>query len=443
MNIINNLYKKPVHIAIWGCGYIGLTTAISYALKGIKSYAYDIDESKIIDLQNGKNPIPNLDYWFGMNLKKVFQSNCINFTSSLVDLKNCTIHFIAVPTENDMEPCFEPIMQVLSNIVSICKKNKTKNYIIIESTLTPGTLAKTIVPFLYNQNINIGFDIILAIAPRRDWFISQDKNLKNLPRVLATYDNQEIDNVKTILSVICDNIVLSYDYKAAEMVKSVENTFRYIEISLANQLLLAYPHIDIDEVLRLCSTKWNMGTYFCSFGIGGYCIPLATKYLVQGSEYKNALSIVEQAEKFNNDYLHFIFSYFNLKKYSNIGILGLSYKENIKVSKGSPTIDLCQILRKYGKNVKVNDPYYSPKEITSLTGCDNLNLISDFSGLNCLILMVAHEEYKLMDIEKIISNQTLQIIIDQPGIWNKYEWRNTSINYLQVGKKVLWEDYDG
>lgn len=442
MNIINNLYGKTVHIAIWGCGYIGLTTAISYAFKGIKCYAYDIDESKIIDLQNGKNPIPNLDYWCGRNLKKVFQSNRIYFTSNLVDLKNCTIHFIAVPTENDMEPCFEPIMQVLSNIVDICKQNKTKNYIIIESTLTPGTLEKNIVPFLHNQNIDIGSDIILAIAPRRDWFISQDKNLKNLPRVLATYDDQEIDNVKTILSIICDNIVLSHDYKAAEMVKSVENTFRYVEISLANQLLLAYPHTDIDEVLRLCSTKWNMGTYFCSFGIGGYCIPLAAKYLIQGSEYKNALSIVEQAEKFNHDYPHFIFSYFNLEKYSSIGILGLSYKENIKVSKGSPTIGLCQLLQKYGKDVKVNDPYYSPEEITNLTGCDSLKLISDFSGLDCLILMVAHEEYKLMDIGKIISNQTLQIIIDQPGIWNKYEWRDTSIKYLQVGKKVLSEDYD-
>lgn len=443
MSIINNLYGKNINIAIWGCGYIGLTTAISYASKGINCYAYDIDETKIVDLQNEKNPIPNLEYWCGMDLRKVFQSNRICFTSSLSELRNCNIHFIAVPTENEMEPCIDPIMQVLFNIVDICKQNEEKNYVIIESTLTPGTLENSIVPFLHDQKIDIGHDIILAIAPRRDWFISQDKNLKNLPRVVATYDNQDIDNVETILSIICDNIVLSHDYKAAEMVKSVENTFRYVEISLVNQLLLAYPHTDIDEVLRLCSTKWNMGTYFCSLGIGGYCIPLAAKYLIQGSEYGNALSIVEQAEKFNHDYSNYIFEYFKLEEYCSIGILGLSYKENIKVSKGSPTIDLCQLLRKHNKNVKVNDPYYSPEEIKSLTGCDSLKLISDFSGLECLILMVAHEEYKLMDIGKLISNQTIQIIIDQPGIWNKYDWSNTRIRYLKVGKKRLPEDYDG
>ena len=437
MNIINELYDKSVHIAIWGCGYIGLTTAISYASQGIRSHAYDIDKKKIVNLQKGNNPIPNLDYWCGTDLRKIFKSNQILFTSNIADLENCTIHFIAVPTEKDMEPCFESLMQVLNDIVNISKRNNGTNYIIIESTLTPGTLEKTIVPFLYDQKINVGRDIILGIAPRRDWFISQDKNLKELPRVVATYNNQEIDVITNILSIICNNLVVSHDFKAAEMVKSVENTFRYVEITLANQLLLAYPDIDVDEVLRLCSTKWNMGTYFCSFGIGGYCVPLAAKYLIQGSDYNNALSIVKQAKEFNQNYPQYMYDFFELEKYNNIGILGLSYKENIKVCKGSPTISLCKLLSSLGKTVKINDPYYSYREIKKITGCNELKLDLINDELECIIVMVAHEEYKLFDIEQIVNNQKIKIVIDQPGIWNKYEWKNTSIKYQQVGKLML------
>lgn len=436
MNIVNSLYEKNMNIAIWGCGYIGLTTAISYASQGIKCYAYDIDKKRISNLQKGNSPIPNLEYWCGTDLRKIFKSNQIFFTSDVTDLDDCTIHFIAVPTEKEMEPCNEALMQTLRNIVNITKRNKNENYIIIESTLTPGTLKKVIIPFFNSQNIDLENDIILAIAPRRDWFVSQDKNLKNLPRIVATYNNQKIDFVKEILSIICNNLVVSHDYKAAEMVKSVENTFRYVEITLANQLLLAYPDIDVDEVLKLCSTKWNMGTYFCSFGIGGYCIPLAAKYLTQGSEENIALSIVKQAENFNQNYPRYIYDFFGLKQYNTIGILGLSYKENIKVCKGSPTIDLCKLLLDVGKKVKINDPYYSSKEIKNITGCDELKLDFDEEP-ECLIVMVAHEEYKLMDIEKVVHNRKIKSIIDQPGIWNKYEWKNVSIKYQQVGKLML------
>lgn len=436
MNIINDIYQNSIHIAIWGCGYIGLTTAISYALQGIKSCVYDIDKKKIADMQKGKNPIPNLEYWCGTDLQKVFKSNQILFTSDIADVANCTIHFIAVPTEKDMEPYFEPLMQVLNNIVAISQKNNVLNYIIIESTLTPGTLEKKIIPFLHRHNIDVGHNIILAIAPRRDWFISQSKNLKELPRIISTYNNQKIDVITSILSIICNNLIISNDYKAAEMTKSVENTFRYIEITLANQLLLAYPEIDVGEVLRLCSTKWNMGEYFCSFGIGGYCVPLAAKYLIQGSEYNNALSIVKQANEFNQNYTQYIYDFYELKKYKNIGILGLSYKENIKVCKGSPTIALSKLLLNLGKMVKVNDPYYGSDEIKKTTGCDELKLNSN-GELDCIIVMVAHDEYKLLDIGQIVKKYKIQIIIDQPGIWNKYEWKDTSTKYQQVGKLML------
>ncbi len=430
----NDSDNENAQIAIWGCGYIGLTTAISYALKRIRCYAYDIDKAKIEDLQEGKNPIINLDYWYGLDLKKVYQSGYIVFTSQKQILSNCTIHFIAVPTEKSMEPCYEAVMQVISDIADIFDENKNKMYVIFESTLTPGTLKNIIIPFFSNRKIRSGKDIILAIAPRRDWFISQDKNLKSLPRVIATYNNQGLETVKKILTIICDNVITSCDLDAVEMVKSVENTFRYMEISLANQLLLAYPNVNMDEVLRLCATKWNMGTYFCSFGIGGYCIPLAAKYLLQGSKNNNMLSIVKEAVNFNFNYLENLISNYRIERFKHIGIFGLSYKENIKVSKGSPTIELSRLLRNYGKEVEIHDPYYSSEEIMEITECKKINLDSENKYFDCIILMVAHDEYKLMDIYKFATKNSTQIIIDQSGIWNDCRWKSAKIKYVKVGE---------
>ena len=87
--------------------------------------------------------------------------------------------------------------------------------------------------------------------------------------------------------------------------------------------------------------------------------------------------------------------------------------------------------------MKINDPYYSYREIKKITGCNELKLDLINDELECIIVMVAHEEYKLFDIEQIVNNQKIKIVIDQPGIWNKYEWKNTSIKYHQVGKLML------
>lgn len=430
-----DMYQGEISIAIWGCGYIGLTTAINFAINGINSYAYDIDINKINQLNKGENPIPNLEYWCGTNLNKVLKSKKIKFVSDIYYLENCSIHFIAIPTEKNMRPYYGALMEVLSDIIDIVKNNKKINYIIIESTLTPGTFDKIIIPYLKRNNVEIGDDVILAVAPRRDWFVSQEKNLSNLPRVMATYKNYKRKEVKEILSIICKKIIISNNYKSVEMMKSVENTFRYIEITLANQLFLAYPDENINEVLNLCSTKWNMQEYYCSFGIGGYCVPLAAQYLIEGSIGDESLSIVRQAQKFNMEYLDRLVDFYNLKRFSKIGILGLSYKENIKVFQGSPTIKLCEILLQNNIEVKVNDPYYSSDEIMKYTRCNKMDIGVNMNELECIIVMVAHEEYKLSDINKLINkNSKIKMVIDQSGVWSNYEWENKKIIYKQVGK---------
>ena len=132
------------------------------------------------------------------------------------------------------------------------------------------------------------------------------------------------------------------------MVKSIENAYRHVEITLANQLSLAYPKENMREVLKLVGTKWNIGTFYPGFGSGGYCIPLSSQYVLQNVNKSKDLTLLRETIKTDKNINLLIARSLVKKKYKNVGVLGLSYKGNLKVSILSPVIPFVKEL----KNIK-------------------------------------------------------------------------------------------
>ena len=145
---------------------------------------------------------------------------------------------------------------------------------IVESTLAPKVSDKKIIPFLKKKKLIIGKNILLSIAPRRDWFIEGGKNLENLDRVYGSTDKKSTKVTKDVLSIVCKKLHEASSYKVSEMVKSVENAYRHMDITLANQLSIAFPKDNIREVLKLVGTKWNVEAFHPGIGAGGYCLSL-------------------------------------------------------------------------------------------------------------------------------------------------------------------------
>lgn len=432
MNVINKLKSGDKEIGIWGAGYIGLTTAIAFAQIGIKSVIYDINTQKIQNLRQGSLSIPNLEYWCGFDVAPLLSSNLIRATNDKNDMADCYVNFIAVPTEREMQPYYDALEEVVSNIYL----HNTKKLIIIESTLTPGTIDNKIVRLISDKEF-IDEDLIaIGIAPRRDWFISPDKNMKVLSRVVGVLGSEEDKKlIFDVLSLICDNIVLAKDYRSAEMVKSVENVIRYVEISLANQLSISFPNVDIKEVLQLAGTKWNINTLYPSLGIGGYCIPLSAEYILSSSYLNGSVSIVKEAKQFNELLMAYYIDNLKLNNCKSVGILGLSYKGNIKVASGSPTIELSNLLLSHGVHVKVNDPYFTDDEIEGFTYCRSFSFPNDLKNFDCIILMSNHREYNI--ITKVQLEEKIQpgaLIIDNTGQWERYSW-GSPIIYKRIGEK--------
>lgn len=437
MNYKKNLLKNNNKIAVWGTGYIGLSTMMYFAKKGVTSIGFDIDLKKVKQINKGLLPISELKSWFGFKIKPFIKKKKISATNNLNDLfdRKISTHFIAIPTEKDGKPYFKILFKVLKNIVNIIKNrpSKEKIIVIIESTLTPKFSEKKIIPFFKSKNIFPGKDFIFAVAPRRDWFVEGTKSLENLDRVFGSTDKISSKYVKSILSIVCKKLHEASSHRVSEMVKSIENAYRHVEITLANQLSLAYPKENMREVLKLVGTKWNIGTFYPGFGSGGYCIPLSSQYVLQNVNKSKDLTLLRETIKTDKNINLLIARSLVKKKFKSVGVLGLSYKGNLKVSILSPIIPFVKELKKHKMNVKVFDPYYSKKEIHEILQVKSFRFPQDLKQFDCLILAVDHDIFK-KNTNLIFKNlNKVSFILDNNGVWENFKNKLKKHNYHVSG----------
>ena len=434
MNYKSLLKSKKFKIAVWGTGYIGLSTMVYFAKKKIKCIGYDINKEKIKKINSGTLPLEDLRKWFGFDIRSLVKQNYLKGTSNYKNLitKEFLVHFIAIPTEKDGKPYYKPLMSVLNNISKIKQENKTPPIIIVESTLAPKVSDKKIIPFLKKKKMIIGKNILLSVAPRRDWFIEGGKNLENLDRVYGSTDKKSTKVTKDVLSIVCKKLHVASSYKVSEMVKSVENAYRHMDITLANQLSLAFPKDNIREVLKLVGTKWNVEAFHPGIGAGGYCIPLSSRYILSQVKNANKLSLLRETVKTDDGMSKLIANSIAKRGLKKIGVLGLSYKGDLKVSVLSKVIPLIKFLIKKKIKVKLYDPYFSNKEIYDAARVKTFSFPKDLPNFDGLILSVDHKQFKIRKkiLEKYLKN--CKLIIDHDGAWKKYKLKN---NYYLSGDR--------
>tara|TARA_B100000767_G_C19728241_1_gene520430 strand:- start:188 stop:1501 length:1314 start_codon:yes stop_codon:yes gene_type:complete len=420
------LKSKKFKVAVWGTGYIGLSTMVYFSKKKIKCVGYDIDKSKIKKINSGILPLPDLKNWFGFDIKQLVKQNFLSATSEYKDLisEKFLVHFIAIPTEKNGKPFYKPLLNVLNNIAKIKANTKNPPIIIVESTLAPKVSDKKIIPFLKKKKLILGKDILLSVAPRRDWFIEGGKNLENLDRVYGATDKKSSKVAKDILSIVCKKLHVASSYKVSEMVKSVENAYRHMDVTLANQLSLAFPNDNMREVLKLVGTKWNIETFHPGIGTGGYCIPLSSRYILSQVRDSSKLSLLRETVKTDDGMNRVVANSIKKRGYKKIGILGLSYKGDLKVSVLSKVIPLVKSLKKNGLKVKLFDPYFSSKEIKDAVKVETFKFPNELTKFDCIIVTVDHKQFKIpkKKLEKYLKN--CKFIIDHDGAWKNYNLKS-------------------
>lgn len=438
-NYYQLLKSKRYRIGVWGTGYIGFSTMAFFAKGGIRSIGYDTSKERINIINRGGYILKELKNWLSFPIRPLVQKGFICATDDYTNFNNkeVIVHFIAIPTEKDGKPYFATLKDVIKKICELVKEKRCplKPLVIVESTLGPRTSDALIIPFFKENGVNIGKEILYGVAPRRDWFVEGGKNLADLDRIFGGYDTESSEAIEEVLGIVCKKLHRASNCYVSEMVKSFENAYRHVEITLANQISLAYPSQDIREALQLAGTKWNMGTFRPGFGTGGYCIPIASKYVIDGAEEQKELGILKETIKTDQKINALIAKSILKKKFKKIAVLGLSYKGNLKVNILSPTIPFIETLTKNGVDVKIFDPYYLKGEIKRLLKISTFRFPRELKKFDCIVLIVDHKEY-ILPREKLLKNlDNCKFILDNVGFWARFreDFEKRGIEYHLAG----------
>ena len=409
----------------------------NFAAQGVACVGTDISENIVSTINAGKPPLPNMEYWLGFDTKYLTESGMMTATTDWKKLlsPDFAVHMIAIPTEKEDKPWDGALEDVVTKISTHPSKSTVPPLVIIESTLTPNKTDELVLPIVEEQGLRVGKDVLLGVAPRRDWFISPEKNLRTLPRIVGGTTPETTELMIEVLNIVCDRLIPAPDHRHAEIVKSVENAFRHVEITLANQLSLAFPNLNMVEVLRLVGTKWNVGVFHPSFGSGGYCIPVSSKYVLEGAEKPEFLTILKETILTDSNMPVILADRVADRGFKKIGILGLAYKGDLRVHVLSPTIRIAKRLRERNVNVKVNDPYYTDAEIRAITGAPSFEFPEGLSEFECVMIVAGHRLYRAVSenrLKDILTN--CRMIIDNlEEAWRNFDWKSTDIEYHVAG----------
>lgn len=368
MNLRNKINNKTAVLGVVGLGYVGLPLAVEKAKAGYNVIGFDIKEERVKMVNQGHNYIGDV---IDEDLVNILTDGMIDATIDYDLIEKCDVVSISVPTPLDKHK--QPNTKYVENSArDIAKRLKKDMLIILESTTYPGTTQEIVKPILESSGLKCGTDFYLAFSPERVDPGNKSYNTKNTPKVVGGVSKECTDLASLLYENILDSSVHRVSSpKVAEMEKILENTFRNINIALANEMAILCNKMDIDiwEVIDAAKTKpYGFMPFYPGPGLGGHCIPIDPFYLTwKAREYDYHTKLIELAGEINNSMPDFVIEKMMriLNKFkkslngSKIFVLGVAYKKDIDDIRESPAIKVIELLEKHGAIVAYNDPYIS------------------------------------------------------------------------------------
>ena len=426
--LIKNIEDRNAKIGVIGLGYVGLPLAIEFTNAGFNVIGIDIDEKKVNQINDGINYINDVD----SNLLKIaVENNTLSATSDLSIVNDLDAISICVPTplNKQKDPDISYIVSVMDEIKHSIHKNML---IILESTTYPGSTRELILPYLENNGFTIGVDFFLCFSPERIDPGNKEYNTSNTPKIIGGITDQCTKTGNILYNTIVKTIVPVTSTETAEMVKLLENTFRAINIGLANEVAIMCEKLGVNvwEVIDAAATKpFGFMKFLPGPGLGGHCIPIDPHYLswkLKSLDYD--ARFIQLAGEINtnmpNHVLNLVSMHLNnqhkLLNGSKILILGIAYKKDINDTRESPALDIIQLLIEAKATVNYYDMYVPNININkiSLKSIKNLNK-EKLNNYDACIVVTDHSN---VDYELIYNN--CQLIIDTRNIFKNKTGNN-------------------
>ena len=404
-------------INVIGLGYIGLPTALMFAKSGVKVVGTDYNEKLIDSLNKGKLTFEE------KGLDELFKSAISNDIKFSTEYQKVDTYIIAVPTpyiKESKKLDQKYLISAINSVLDVCENGAI---VIVESTVSPGTIDKYIRPEIEKRGFKIGQDVHLVHAPERIIPGNMIYELEHNSRTIGA-DNSEIgEKVKELYSSFCKSEIVVTDIRSAEMSKVVENTYRDINIAFANELakICRADNMDVYEIIRIANKHPRVNILQPGPGVGGHCISVDPWFLV--GDYPDLTNMILTARKTNDSMprhvlgrIRDIMREHGINDISKVGLYGLSYKENVDDTRESPTLQLLERMDEHlAFGVKIYDPFVKQRIVDH----QFMNFEDFINEIEILVIMVAHDHIKenmelikdklILDTKNIFSNEVYKL----------------------------------
>jgi len=402
-------------VNVVGLGYIGLPTALMLARGGINVLGTDINKSVIESLNNGTLEFKEERY------EEVYQSAKENGIFFSDKCGKAQVYIIAVSTpyiKNTKKIDVTYVITALEDILNICD---TESIIVIESTISPGTIDKYVRDRIHDYEIRTGNRIHIAHAPERIIPGNMFYELENNARVIGVDSRAVGEILKNLYISFCKSEIIITDIKTAEMTKVVENTYRDINIAFANELtkICKEGNMNVYEVIRIANMHPRVNILQPGPGVGGHCISVDPWFLV--GDYPGLANIILAARKINDSMPKYVLRRINeimkendLADTSRIGFYGLTYKEDVDDIRESPTLQLIERMRMH---LAAAPKVYDPMIYNKIVDNQYLNFEEFIRDIDLMVIMVGHSHLKnkLDSVKEKVLLDTKKLDINSDG----------------------------
>lgn len=404
-------------INVIGLGYIGLPTALMMASHGVEVIGTDYNEELVTTLNAGRTTFKE------DGLDELFQnavSSGIKFTT---EYQMTDTYIISVPTPYDkfskkVDACY--VVEAVKDVMKVCPKGAT---IVVESTVSPGSIDKYVRPVIEANGFTIGKDINLVHAPERIIPGNMVYELLHNNRTIGADDREIGEKVKALYASFCQGQIVVTDIRTAEMTKVVENTFRAVNIAFANELakICRHDNMNVYEIIKICNMHPRVNILQPGPGVGGHCISVDPWFLV--GDYPSLAKVIDEAMKTNDGMPDFVLNRIyeimkenELTDISRVGLYGLTYKENVDDMRESPTLQLLESQERHlAPGLKVYDPFIT-KDVVK----NQYHDLEEFlAAVDLVVIMVKHNEIK-ENVDKLAGKTVLDChnVIHMPGVYH-------------------------
>ena len=436
MNLKNKIENREAQVGVIGLGYVGLPLAMEFVRAGFHVTGIDVDQEKVKKLNRGENYIQDIK---DEPVKNAVEMNQLSATSDFSVIQNLDAISICVPTplNKQKNPDISFINHVMENIKGLIHHDMI---VVLESTTYPGTTRELILPEIESKGLKVGQDFYLCFSPERIDPGNEKYKTANTPKILGGITPNCGEMGEFLYETIVEQVVRVSSPETAEMVKLLENTFRAINIGLANEVAIMCEKLGINvwEVIDAAATKpFGFMKFTPGPGLGGHCIPIDPHYLswkLKMLDY-NA-RFIELAGEINTSMpLHMVDLVregLNRKRKSISGsqilVIGVAYKKNVNDVRESPALDVMKLLENDGAELSFYDPYVPFVGLNGnrMMGMETLSK-ETLNNSDAIVIMTDHDQ---IDFQFVVENGNL--IIDSRNVIKK---NHSHVIKLGVGKK--------